>query len=202
MPQEFVLYGGTAVALHLGHRHSIDFDFFSNRQLDLRALEAEIPFLAGAKVVQREHNTLSVIMQRDGPVRASFFGVPNLPRLEPAAVSQDNNLKVASLLDLAGTKASVVQVRAEAKDYIDMDALMNLGGISLSAALVAAQKLYGPSFNPEVTLKALSYFGDGNLHTIPEQTKDRLANAARQVDLEQLPDLGFASGSADQDHGL
>ncbi|HTY51400.1 MAG TPA: nucleotidyl transferase AbiEii/AbiGii toxin family protein [Steroidobacteraceae bacterium] len=83
LPPSFVLYGGTAAALHLGHRHSVDFDFFANRALDLPALEAGIPFLAGAGVVQREPNTLSVIVDRGGPVKVSFFGVPKLPRLEP-----------------------------------------------------------------------------------------------------------------------
>ena len=96
-----MLYGGTAVALHLGHRHSIDFDFFGNRA----------------------RNTLSAVVDRGGRVKVSFIGVPNLPRLGQPHVSKDNKLRVASLLDLAGTKASVLQVRAEAKDYIDMDAL-------------------------------------------------------------------------------
>jgi hypothetical protein len=146
--------------------------------------------LSGAKVVQRERNTLSAIVERGGRVMLSFFGVPALPRLAPPQVSMDNKLKIASLLDLAGTKASVLQVRAEAKDYIDMDALMTLGKISLPTALAAARKLYGSSFNPEVTLKALSYFGDGNLANLPEDVKHRLVAAAREVDLERLPDIG------------
>jgi hypothetical protein len=62
--------------------------------------------------------------------------------------------QVASLLDLAGTKVSVIQMRAEAKDYLDVDALMRLGGVDLATALAAARALYGPTFNPEVTLKA------------------------------------------------
>ena len=47
-----------------------------------------------------------------------------------------------------------------------MDALMTLGRVSLPMALAAAQQLYGSSFNPEITLKALSYFDDGNLRTL------------------------------------
>ena len=53
IPKEFVLYGGTAVALHLGHRHSIDFDFFGSRALEPSVLEAGMPFLGGAKIIQR-----------------------------------------------------------------------------------------------------------------------------------------------------
>jgi len=118
VPHEFVLYGGTALALHLGHRSSVDFDFFGSRALEQPALETGIPFLAGAKVIQRSTNTLSLIVDRGGPVKVSFFGVPNLPRLAPPHVSKGNGLQVASLLDLAGTKASVVQLRAEARDYV------------------------------------------------------------------------------------
>jgi len=76
--REFVLYGGT-VALHLGHRNSVDFDFFGGRALDISQIEQGISFLKGANIIQRDKNTLSAIVDRGGPVRVSFFGVPNLP---------------------------------------------------------------------------------------------------------------------------
>src|SRR5690348_16800181 len=138
VPREFTLYGGTALALHLGHRKSVDFDFFGSRTIDLASLESGISFLAGAAIVQREKNTLTAIVDRGTPVKVSFFGVPKLPRLAPPVVAKDNGLKIASLLDLAGTKASVLQVRAEAKDYIDMDALIQIGKVGLPFALAAA----------------------------------------------------------------
>jgi hypothetical protein len=125
-----------------------------------------------------------------------------LPQLAPAHIIRENNLKIASLLDLAGTKASVIQVRAEAKDYQDVDALMRLGKIDLATALSAAHALYGPTFNPEVTLKALSYFDDGNLRDLPDDLKLRLVNAAREVDLDHLPVLGANLRRADTDFGL
>lgn len=189
LPKEFVLYGGTAIALQLGHRQSVDFDFFSDRPFDPAKLQAAIPFLATARVVQHERNTLTVILNRESPVAVSFFGVPKLPRLVSPRLCDDNGLKIASLLDLAGTKASVVQVRPEAKDYVDIDTLITKAGITLPMALTAAQALYGTSFNPQITLKALSYFEDGNLQTLPETAKVRLATAARDVDLDHLPSL-------------
>jgi hypothetical protein len=131
---EFVLYGGTALALHLGHRNSVDFDLFGSRDLDLAQIEQGISFLKGANVIQRDRNTLTAIVDRGGPVKVSFFGVPNLPRLSAAVVAAENGLGVASLLDLAGTKASVVQMRAEAKDYVDIDALMTTGKVELPLA--------------------------------------------------------------------
>jgi hypothetical protein len=187
MPPEFVLYGGTALALHLGHRESVDFDFFGNKPLDPAQLVPAVPFLAGAVVTQREPNTFSCTVDRGGVVKLSFFGVPGIPRLAPPLIAPGNGLQVASLLDLAGTKASVVQMRAEAKDYIDIDALLTDGRIDLPTALAAARAIYGTQFNPQSTLKALSYFDDGNLRRLPPPVKDRLAKAAREVDLDHLP---------------
>lgn len=201
IPKEFVLYGGTALALHLGHRNSADFDFFGSRTFEVQALETGIRFLAGARIVQRGANTLTAVVERGGPVKISFFGLPELPRLKPPHVVKDNGLQVASLLDLAGTKASVVQVRAEARDYIDIDALLRLGRVSLPVALAAAGQIYGRSFNPEITLKALSYFDDGNLRDLPEEMKLRLVTAAREVDLANLPTIQQAGQDASRDFG-
>ena len=198
---EFVLYGGTALALHLAHRNSLDFDLFGSRALDLSQIEQGTSFLKGANVIQRDKNTLSAIVDRGGPVKVSFFGVPNLPRLSAVVVAKDNGLGIASLLDLAGTKASVVQVRAEAKDYIDIDALITAGKVDLPLALSAAQRLYGSTFNPQITLKALCFFDDGNLHQLPEDMKLRLATAAREVDLDHLPGIDKFTRQIDQDRG-
>ena len=57
-PPEFVLYGGTALALRLGHRHSEDFDFFSNSSFVPETLRKRIPYLEGAEISQIEANTL------------------------------------------------------------------------------------------------------------------------------------------------
>lgn len=190
LPAHFALYGGTAVALHLGHRISEDFDFFGERSVDPDALLAELPFLAGAVVTQRAKNTLSVVADRGGPVRVSFFGVPSLPRLAPPHQAPDNGVRVASLLDLAGTKASVIQVRSETKDYLDLDAILSDGRVDLPMALAAAKAIYGAQFNPEITLKALCFFGDGDLHRLSEAVRQRLVKAVRGIDLDRLPDLG------------
>jgi len=192
---DFTLYGGTALALRLGHRESIDFDFFGKASLDPLRFTDSIRFLKDAQVIQRDKNTLSAIVDRDGPVKVSFFGVPALKRLESPDVVTDNGLQIASLLDLAGTKASVVQVRAEAKDYLDLDALMT-AGTDLPRALAAGMAIYGTAFNPQITLKALSYFEDGNLFCLPDDVKNRLATAARAVDLDRLPAIALEpSGS-------
>lgn len=56
-------------------------------------------------------------------------------------------------------KAAVIQKRAEAKDYIDIDALLQ-SKVDLSIMLAAGRVVYGRRFNPLITLKALSFFED------------------------------------------
>lgn len=187
VPGDFVLYGGTALALHLGHRQSVDFDFFGSGEFDPAQLADAIPFLVAATVIQQSPHTLSVLVDRGGPVKLSFFGLPRLRRLRPPLVAPDNGLRIASLLDLAGTKAAVVQQRAEAKDYLDLEAMLKDGRINLPTALAAARAIHGPSYNPLLTLKALSYFADGNLDHLPKRTRELLAKAAGDVDLDRLP---------------
>lgn len=189
IPREFALYGGTAIALQLDHRKSVDFDFFSLRAFDPDQLLA-LPLAANCEILQKAPNTLTLLVNRGDSVQVSFFGVPELCQVAPCQVSADNQLRVASLIDLAGMKAAVVQKRAEAKDYLAIDAIIRLGGISLSEALAAGRVIYQRMFQPELTLKALAYFGDGNLPTIGKEVRARLAAAVRAVDLGALPDLG------------
>jgi hypothetical protein len=193
VPRHFVLYGGTAITLHLGHRPSVDFDFFGSQTFDPDRLVASLRFLRDGQVIQKAENTLTCRVDRDGPVQVSFFGVPGLPRLREPVVAPDHGLRIASLIDLAGMKAAVVQKRAEAKDYVDLDALICSGAIDLPTALAAGQAIYGRAFNPQITLKALCYFGDGNLKTLPDDLKIRLVEAVRAVDLDDLPAIGGAN---------
>lgn len=188
VPSHFTLYGGTAIALHLGHPESVDFDFFSRLAFDPDRLLSGLSFLAGCDVIQRQPGALTARVDRNGPVQVSFFATPHLGFIEPPVLAPDNGLRIARLTDLAGMKADVVQKRAEAKDYIDIDALMS-AGITLPQALAAAKALQGPSFNPAITLKALAFFGDGNLAGLPAALKRRLQDAIRTVDLNRLPQM-------------
>jgi hypothetical protein len=100
---------------------------------------------------------------------------------------------IAALLDLAATKVKVVQDRAEAKDYIDVNRILE-EGVELRDALGAAGAVYGRPFNPLLSLKALSYFEDGDLSTVSEGIRSRLTQAVRNVDPGQLPELQPRSG--------
>ena len=186
LPASFTLYGGTAIALRLGHRESVDFDFFAPHPIDPRAVLADLPMLSGATVLQMEPNTLTVGLDREGPIKVSFFGTPKLGRLRTPDRTVDIGLAVASSLDLGGTKVSVVQVRAEAKDYIDIHALI-ASGLDLASMLGAGSAIYGDAFSPQAALKALAYFDDPDLATLSPVVRSGLRDAVRGVDLDSLP---------------
>jgi|SRR6185312_2569110 len=186
IPAGFVLYGGTALALRLAHRASEDFDFFPNQAFPPDDLERQIPFLEGTQRLQSSTNTLVSLVERDGPVKISFFGGLSLKRVRDPEVVEGPGFRVASLLDLAATKVQVVQVRAEAKDYLDLGRILE-EGVELAEALGAARTVYGEAFNPLLSLKALSYFGDGYLRALPESLKSRLSGAVKKVDSKKLP---------------
>ena len=119
-------------------------------------------------------------------MKVSYFGLPDFGCVGEPEIVEGLGIKVSPLLELAGTKVSIIQKRAVSRDYIDLDLLLTEGGITLTDALVAGRKLYGRLFNPHVALKALTFFGDGDLKTLPGDLCDRLAEAAGRVDLESL----------------
>ena len=104
-PAHFTLYGGTALALRLAHRVSLDFDFFSDQPFDPDRLAQVIPYLARAERVQIDADTLTCRVERGGPVLVSFFGRLGLGQAAAHELAHGLTLNVASLLDLAGTKA-------------------------------------------------------------------------------------------------
>ena len=191
VPNDFTLYGGTAIALQLGHRESVDFDFFARTEFDPQQLLQSNVLLERAEVTAMAKNTLSVRWSSadDVPVLLSFFGVPKLPVLRAAWQIQAPAVALGHLLELAGMKAMVLQKRAEAKDYLDVHALIFQAKIDLATHLAAGLRLYPPHFAPEQTLKSLCYFADGNLATLATSVRRDLAKAVRGVDLQKLPEL-------------
>ena len=172
--------------MHLGHRRSVDFDFFGGERFDPDELLADLPFAADAEVVDRRANTLTVRTDRGGPVLASFFGVPEIGRVRPPSIAA--GVRVADRLDIAGMKVSVVQKRADVKDYRDVAALLR-AGVTLSEALAAGRAIYGRQFVPEISLRALSYFEDGDVGTLSEADRAVLSDAVAGVDPSAIPDL-------------
>lgn len=187
----FVLYGGTAVALYLGHRESVDFDFFTHLTFQPDELVNRYLFLREAEILQSQPNTLTVITAgRDtGGVKISFFGGLTFGRLAQPRRTPDGVMSVASLDDLLAHKLKTTLQRVETKDYADVDALLQ-SGLSLSSGLAGARILF-PAFAPQECLKALTYFEDEALRDLPQDLEERLLNAVRNV--RSLPVVSLAS---------
>lgn len=184
-----VLYGGTAIAMRLGHRLSIDFDFFSANDLPSRAvLDQAFPFLAEAQVLQAEKDTLTVLAKPSAGfatgVKLQFFGGISFGRVGTPQFSHDGAVEVASLEDLMSTKLKVVMQRIAVKDYRDIAAMI-AAGAALEQGLADARQMYGPAFQPSEALKALTYFHGRDMDELPLHDREVLIHAVSRV--RELP---------------
>jgi hypothetical protein len=177
IPRGFVLYGGTAVALRCGHRQSVDFDWFASRAGLLPRVRKFLERFPRHRIVQRDNRSLTALIGRGAAaVKLQFFEGLTIGRVGTPDVCE-NGVVVASVLDLLGTKLTTIQERIEAKDYLDIDALLR-SGVGLDKGIAAAQALY-PQLSPTWTAKSVGWFQDGNLETeLPKSVKERLAVAS------------------------
>jgi hypothetical protein len=199
VPADFVLYGGTGLALQLGHRVSEDFDFFSSSGFDPEQLRLRLPFFrdldpANLDVwVHRKRDNLEAFVDRGGAIKVAFFGgLDTLDRVEDPRCAAGSRVHVASLLDLAGMKMRVIQVRGSWKDYVDIHTLVS-HGIDVPTGLAAA-KAIDRNFDPVTSIRALQFYGDGTLHRVPAAMQRDLTRWAAAVDLQKLPGLGSRRG--------
>ena len=178
VPNGFVLYGGTALALQLGHRVSVDFDLFTSDPFDPVELRRKIPLLAGGDVLQGDGHTLTVSLETiEGgmPVKLSFFGGLALrvvcgPRLAP------NGIPIASLIDIAGTKAKTVQDRIEERDYRDL-AVSIEQGMTVDDIIGACITIFGAQIDPMITAQTMAWFGEPAMAAWPDTIKRTLTEA-------------------------
>jgi hypothetical protein len=190
----FRLYGGTGLALQLGHRISEDFDFFSSSSFDPERLRSRLPFFRDLNPndpdvwVHRKRDNLEAFVNRGGVVKVAFFGgLDTLRRVEDPRQAAGSRVQVASLADLAGMKMRVIQVRATWKDYVDIHTLVS-HGVDVATSLAAA-KAIDRSFDPAISVRALQFFGDGTLNRVPAPMQRDLIRWAQAIDLEKLPKL-------------
>ena len=168
-----------------GHRQSVDFDFFSAQDFSPDALLRALPYGYSATLLQSERNTLTVLLADDEPVKISFFGGLPFSPVQPPAIAP-NGLAIASLEDLYATKLTAAVQRSEAKDYLDIAALL-AHGLSLEYGLGCARAFYGAHFNTALPLKALVYFEDGDLPSLPAAVRAALTSTVRSV--REIPHL-------------
>lgn len=187
VPGQFVLYGGTAVALRLGHRSSIDFDYFTDQGVSYDDLARSMPALTQAAIMQRAANTIIVSMpMASGDVKLSFFGGFSFGRVgDPERVNE--KVTLASPIDLLATKLKALHDRIEPKDYLDIEVLLK-SGLTLNQGIAAARSLFGQTLNPLDTAKAVGWFKDGDLESkLPGPTKSYLVAASANFDPKVVP---------------
>lgn len=161
--RQMYLAGGTSVALQLGHRRSVDLDWFSSQSIaDPMALahdlkSADIPF-----------ETASIDR---GTLHGHVLGVPvsliefGYPLLQPPTVWPEVNCSLASLLDLAAMKLVAIAQRGSKKDFFDIYAL-GLQQFSLAQMLQAYQDKYSVDDIARI-LCSLTYFEDAEQEPSP-----------------------------------
>ena len=153
----FYLAGGTAIAIHLHHRQSLDLDFFSiDAHADLEAVKsaARVAFQDVQVVAESD---ASVQLRCDGPP-TDFVRYP-YPPLEPPKVGTEG-VAVAGVLDLSVMKLAAIARRGLRRDFWDLFAIAR-AGTSLDESAAAYVRRYGVAeADLYHVLRALTYFAD------------------------------------------
>lgn len=181
----FYLVGGTAIALHIGHRRSIDFDLFTQKTLNRNNIKQTI----------KAHNYQLEVIFEDGDqiqgiisdVRFTFFEYP-YPISAP--VDLDNIIKLPNLLTLAAMKAYALGKRAKWKDYVDLYFIL-IDHHSYQEVTQQTQKIFGPLFNEKLFRQQLTYYQDVNYSEPIEYLKEAVEQKEIENYLTQLATQPF-----------
>jgi len=153
--KDYYLVGGTAIALHIGHRRSIDFDLFTGSDIKRRSIRNRIEKdgFAIESVLYEAFDQLHIIVNS---VKITFF---NFPYEVVHPIDYEGIIRIPSLLDLAAMKTYALGGRAKWKDYVDLYFVLkdyhDLRKISSKAA-----EIFGNSFNAKLFREQLCYFAD------------------------------------------
>lgn len=151
--EKFYLAGGTALALYLNHRTSVDFDFYSQHHFSSSILfeKTKDIFKNGVKKTFSERDTLYCFIKETS---LSFFWY-QYPLIKP--LKKIKGVSLASLEDIAAMKLIAIHHRPVRRDYIDVFFLLRL--FSLEEMFSLVKKKY-PEFNQYLILRALTFFDD------------------------------------------
>ena len=152
--REYYLVGGTAIAMYIGHRRSIDFDLFKLSRLNHKKNLDKI--MSGGfayQVTRRVEEQMNLIVNG---VKVTFFQYP-------FPIQTENNFesvfRLPSLLTLAAMKAYALGRRSKWKDYVDLYFLLK-GHYSLVEVTSRAVEIFGELFSEKLFRAQLSYFDD------------------------------------------
>jgi Nucleotidyl transferase AbiEii toxin, Type IV TA system len=151
--KSYYLVGGTAIALHLGHRASIDFDLFTLKKINGTLVKKQVA-TAGfpSDVIVHLPDQIHFVLNN---VKLTFFQFP----FEVNAEIKHNNFRIPDLLTLGAMKAFALGGRGKWKDYVDLYFILKKN-ITTQEISQKAKEIFKDSFNPLLFLKQLSYFKD------------------------------------------
>ena len=152
--RSFYLVGGTAIALHIGHRHSIDFDLFTAKKLNksrIRQRVFELPY--GKKTLFDDMDQAHFYINE---VKTTFFHYP-YPVEHPEML--DNIISMPSLLSLSAMKAFALGRRAKWKDYADLYFLLK-NYFSVKDISMEAERIFGQLFSEKLFRLQLAFHKD------------------------------------------
>ncbi len=178
----FYLSGGTALALQLNHRESIDLDFFSPQDFDPIQIQSQLEVFGKLSSLEVSENTLNTFLKG---AQLQFLGYP-YPLLKPAIDWQ--GIKVSSIIDIACTKLQTISQRGSKKDFIDFYFLLQSHSLE-ELFKQMAKKYKGADYNEVHLLKSLSYFADADLQPMPkmrqkvswEEIKKEVTNKVKEL---------------------
>ena len=152
--QDFGLVGGTAVALHIGHRRSIDFDLFTDKEFRNSSIRKMIQkSFKIDNVIVDKLDEFSVIIEN---VKFTFFHYPYKLNFSKKL---DNAIKLPDILTLAAMKAYTLGRRAKWKDYVDLYFIIKKH-FSVSKISKKGKEIFGNEFNEKLFRSQLAYFKD------------------------------------------
>ena len=152
--REFYLVGGTAIAMHIGHRRSIDFDLFKLSPLKPKSIIQTISdFDFPYSVTRRVTEQLNVNIH---DVKFTFF---QYPFKVSANENLEDILRLPTLIDLAAMKAYALGRRSKWKDYVDIYFILK-DHFTVKQISDRTAEIFGPLFSEKLFRAQLSYFGD------------------------------------------
>lgn len=155
---DFYLAGGTAVAVHLGHRISRDLDFFSLRpEVDLEVVKESVRSAFGEAETVAQTDTAVQLLCDGAPIDLVRYPYPPVCSIEQTS----DGIAVAALLDLATMKLAAISRRGLRRDFWDLSEIVRRGDVPLEQACRAYRKRYGVAeADLYHVLRALTWFED------------------------------------------
>ncbi|MBK6912249.1 MAG: nucleotidyl transferase AbiEii/AbiGii toxin family protein [Ignavibacteriales bacterium] len=154
---DYILVGGTAIALYLGHRYSIDFDLFTSKVIKRKSIKNYL-IKNGHSLNQLIKEEADQIHFMVNDVKITFFQYPFSIN---ETVDFESIIKIPTLINLAAMKAFALGGRGKWKDYVDIYFLLK-DHFSLDDIIKRAEGLFGNVFNDKLFREQLTYFEDIN----------------------------------------